>query len=269
MEKRTIHDTHMTQFEIVSTGLFDVGYFTQRAPDKTTPNEDSLGFVIDRNKAVFMVADGVGGMPKGEEASQTVIESIANAFSKNELFPKDETAIRNTMLDSIEHANETLLKKNNGARTTLTACEIHQNQLRAFQIGDSSIIVCGQKGLLKFKSTEHSPTGFAVEAGLLKEKEAITHPERHIVSNVVGETQMHIEIGPLIELATKDTILIASDGLFDNYLVEELIEIIRKESLVDVMEQMVALCQPMLNPETAKKLNKTDDVSFIVCRQRL
>lgn len=268
MEKRTVNDTNMEQFEMVSAGSFEIGYFTQRAPEKTTPNEDSLGFVVNRNKAVLMVADGVGGMPKGEEASETVIQTIANAFSKNDTFPKDETEIRNLMLDSIEKANLTLINKNNGARTTLTACEIHNNQVRAFQIGDSSMVVCGQKGLLKFKATEHSPTGFAVEAGLMKEKEAIEHPERHIVSNVVGETEMHIEIGPLVELAANDTVLLASDGLFDNYLVEQLIEIIRKESLEEVMQQLVALCKPMLDPEGRKKLNKTDDVTLIVCRQR-
>lgn len=268
MEKRIVNDTNMEQFEMVNTTAFEIGFYTQKAPEKTTPNEDSLGFVVNRNKAVLMVADGVGGAPKGEEASSTAIESIANAFSKDDAFPKEEADIRNLMLDSIEKANQSLLTKNNGARTTLTACEIHNKQFRSFQVGDSSVIVCGQKGLLKFKATEHSPTGFAVEAGLLKEKDAMTHPERHLVSNVVGEATMHIEMGPLIELAAHDTILMASDGLFDNYLAEQLIEVIRKESLTEVMQNLVALCKPMLDPEARKKLNKTDDVSLIVCRQR-
>lgn len=258
----------MQQFELVSTGAFDVGYYAQKAPEKSGPNEDSLGFVLHRNRAILMVADGVGGAPKGEEASLIAIETLVKAFSNEENLPKDESDTRHFMIDSIEKAHRDIIKMNNGARTTLTACSIHNSILRSYQIGDSSMFVCGQKGLLKFKATEHSPTGFAVEAGLLKEKEAIEHPERHLVSNVMGEPDMHIQIGPAIELANFDTVLLASDGLFDNYLVEQMIEVIRKESLQEVMQQLVALCTPMLDPEGRKKLNKTDDVSFIVLRQR-
>ncbi len=268
MEKRIINSTNMEQFEIVSNNAFEVGFYSQQAPDKPGPNEDSLGFVLQRNRAVLMVADGVGGAPKGEEASHQAIDSVVNIFSAENTAPKDENETRHLMIDSIEKAHQTIIKMNNGARTTLTACTIHNKILRSYQIGDSSTVVCGQKGLLKFKATEHSPTGFAVEAGLLKEHEAMLHPERHLVSNILGESDMHIEIGPAIELADFDTVLLASDGLFDNYLVDPLIEIIRKESLQEVMQQLVALCKPMLDTEGRKKLNKTDDVSFIVCRQR-
>jgi len=258
----------METFEILESSCFQLGFYSQKAPEKTGPNEDSLGFVLHRNKAILVVADGVGGAPKGEEASQAAVSSLVKTFSKEENLAADEHEFRHLMIDAIEKAQENIVKLNNGARSTLTACGIHNGNLRSYQIGDSSLLVCGQKGLLKYKATEHSPTGFAVEAGLMTELEAMSHPDRNIVSNVMGEDDMHIGIGPEIELAEFDTILVASDGLFDNYTTDELIEIIRKESLQEVMQQLVTLGKQMLDPEARKKLHKTDDLSFIVCRRK-
>lgn len=258
----------METFETLESSCFQLGFYSQKAPEKPGPNEDSLGFVLHRNKAILVVADGVGGAPKGEEASQAAVSSLVKTFSKEENLAADEHEFRHLMIDAIEKAQENIVKLNNGARTTLTACGIHNGNLRSYQIGDSSLLVCGQKGLLKYKATEHSPTGFAVEAGLMTELEAMSHPDRNIVSNVMGEDDMHIGIGPEIELAEFDTILVASDGLFDNYTSDELVEIIRKESLQEVMQQLVTLGKQMLDPEARKNLHKTDDLSFIVCRRK-
>ena len=64
----------------------------------------------------------------------------------------------------------------------------------------------------------------AVESGMLDEDEAVHHEERHLISNVVGADDMRIEIGLSINMAAKDTLLLASDGLFDNLYLNEIIE---------------------------------------------
>jgi serine/threonine protein phosphatase PrpC len=94
----------------------------------------------------------------------------------------------------------------------------------------------------------------------------VHHEERHIVSNVVGASDMSISIGTSLQLATRDTLLLASDGLFDNLYMEEIVEIIRKGSLTNAAEQLVSLCrQRMQHPQPALP-SHADDLSFILYR---
>jgi serine/threonine protein phosphatase PrpC len=114
--------------------------------------------------------------------------------------------------------------------------------MRTYHVGDSSILVTGQRGLLKHQTIQHSPIGHAVESGMLDEAGAMQSKERHIVSNVVGSPDMRVELGPLRELATYDTVVMASDGLADNLMVEEIIETVRKGPLQRVAGNLLATC---------------------------
>ena len=46
-----------------------------------TNNEDYLGYFDTLNGHVFVVCDGIGGLPCGEKASQTVVNSVKFFFS--------------------------------------------------------------------------------------------------------------------------------------------------------------------------------------------
>ncbi len=268
METRIVNQADLPSFELIETKHFEIGYYTQKSPLKNSPNEDSLGFITHNKQTILLLADGVGGSPNGEVASEHVTANIINMLKKNDTLATDLATLRQHILVSVEQTNKKLIHDYVGARTTFTACIINNDILQSIQIGDSALIVCGQKGLLKHKTMEHSPVGHALAAGLIKEKEALTHPERHLISNVVGDAQMHMVIGPQVELASNDTILLASDGLFDNFLTEEIIEIVRKESINDVLQKLTELFQPMRDESKIDSFNKIDDVSFIVCRQR-
>ena len=73
---------------------------------------------------------------------------------------------------------------------------------------------------------------------LLDEEDAIHHDDRHVVSNVIGSSEMKIEIGTSVELAPRDTVLVASDGVFDNLHVAETVEYIRKGRLTDAADRL-------------------------------
>lgn len=266
METRIVSTTNLEQCEFIENKHIELGYYSQQCPDKNTPNEDSLGFYLEGKKAVLAVADGVGGYPNGEVASSLIISAIINQFKKNN--PNNLTDAREIILSAIEQSNHKLIHDYVGGKTTLTLCVIINDILQSFQIGDSCLIVCGQKGLLKHKPLEHSPVGMAVAAKLISEKAALTHPERHIISNVVGDAHMHIEMGPQIALGDFDTVLLASDGLSDNLTTQQLIELVRKESIDEVMHKLTDYAQQMRDPTKAQKINKMDDVSFIICRQK-
>ena len=70
------------------------------------------------------------------------------------------------------------------------------------------ILIISQRGRIKFQTIAHSPVGYALEAGMILEEEAIEHEERHVVYNVVGCSEMKIDIGPEITLSARDRVII-------------------------------------------------------------
>jgi len=65
-----------------------------------------------------------------------------------------------------------------GSATTVVVAEIQQRQLRTYYVGDSLVLLTGQRGRLKFQNTSHSPVGYAWSPGLLmKRRLSITTSE--------------------------------------------------------------------------------------------
>ena len=91
----------------------------------------------------------------------------------------------------------------------------------------------------------------------------MNHDERHIVSNVVGSTEMHIEIGPTIKLAPLDTVIIASDGLIDNLTQDEIIRMARIRPLKKALERMKELATQRMLEVQDDAPSKPDDLTIV------
>jgi serine/threonine protein phosphatase PrpC len=127
-------------------------------------------------------------------------------------------------------------------------------------------MVIGQRGKLKLQTMEHSPVGFAVRAGMLEAEEAIHHEDRHLVSNIVGDPAMHIEVGPTIPLRPRDTVLLSSDGLVDNVHLHEIIELARKGRLEETTDRLANLARSRMSEPQEGHPCKPDDLTFILFR---
>ncbi|MDH5260311.1 MAG: protein phosphatase 2C domain-containing protein [Gammaproteobacteria bacterium] len=239
--------------------------YTCRDPYKETENQDTVAILpYGPGAVVLAVADGAGGLPAGKRASLTAVHTLAEALQ----VAMDKTMLlRTAVLNGIEEANSAVLGLANGSATTLTVVTIEGRQARSYQIGDSEAIVIGQRGLVKLQTTAHSPTGFAVEAGFLDQREALHHEERHLVSNLLGTTDMRIDIGTSVELDARDTVLVASDGLMDNVHVDEIIECVRKGPLSDAMRELVQLVGERMKEADGGQPSKPDDLSIILFRK--
>src|SRR5690606_35529750 len=112
----------------------------------------------------------------------------------------------------------------------------------------------------------HSPTGFAVEAGLLDEDEAVRHAERHVLFNVLGTEDMRVEIGGAVKLATFDTVLLASDGLLDNLFADEIVDIIRTGPIRDAADRLVEKAIGRMKRNGSGQPSKPDDLTIILFR---
>ena len=146
---------------------------TRRDPDKETENEDTVAIVpYGADAAVLVVADGAGGLPAGKMASLTAVTKLAASLQASR---GHTTLLRTAILNGIEAANEAVIALGNGCATTMTVITIEGLVARSYQIGDSEALVVGQRGRIRLQTTAHSPTGFAVEAGFLDQRDALHH----------------------------------------------------------------------------------------------
>jgi serine/threonine protein phosphatase PrpC len=253
-------DSDMSDVEIVAVAGGSVVAFCRRCPSSDEANDDSAAIVETANGAiVLIVADGVGGGPLGRKASAIAVESLTSGvvdFQSNDLRP--------AILDAIENANREILDLGVGAATTVSIVEIQDCVARGYQVGDSQTLIIGQRGAIRWKSTSHSPVGYAIESGLLDESDAMHHEERHVVSNLVGSREMHIEIGPAQPLHRRDTVIVGSDGLFDNLHLDEVIALGRIGKPESRMADLAGLATARMDQTDPKELGKPDDLSILM-----
>ena len=235
--------------------------------EKARPNEDSAAIIpVNDTHVVLAVADGVGGLAGARRASNVTVEALRKALGKAGESPG--RSLRTAIMDGIEAANRTVMESGSGGASTLALAEIGPNYMRSYHVGDSVVLICGQRGRLKLYTTPHSPVGFAMEAGLLNEKEALEHNELNLIFNVIGSADMRIEVGSELPIAPRDTILLASDGLTDNVLQEEIIDAVRIGSLDQAIERVTQLALRRMRGEQAGKPSKPDDLTTLLFRRQ-
>ncbi len=249
--------------ELVPIAGGTAGVFSIRSPAKDTTNEDAAVLIpLGPTSAVLAVADGCGGMASGEVASRIAVQSLAQSVCAAD----SGSNLRVAILDGIETANRKICELGNGAATTLSVIEIDDGYVRPYHVGDSIILLSGNFGKIKLQTMSHSPVGYAVESGLMNERDALHHDERHIVSNVVGSDEMHIAVGSRRRLAKRDTLLLASDGLADNLSTPEIVELIRRGEQRKCVKGLVDAALARMGNSTAGKPSKPDDLTVIMFR---
>jgi len=271
----------MTELQIMDTLLLDGALEADRrhglvgggeviaycapSPDRAGENEDAVAVIpYGPQAAVFAVADGAGGLPAGRIASQTAVAALITQLQEAS---EKTIMLRTAILDGIEAANAAVLALGIGAASTFTVITVEGITARAYQIGDSEAFVVGQRGAVRLQTLVHSPTGHAVEAGLLDKREALHHHERHLVSNFLGTANMRIDIGTEIGLRPRDTVVLASDGLMDNVHASEIIERVRKGPLDKAADNVIALARRRMNGTAVEQPSKPDDLSLILFRK--
>lgn len=250
--------------DLFTTATGEVAVATIADQHKPRPNEDSAAIVpIDSEHLVLIVADGVGGLPAARRASNLTVETVHRALEKHN---GDGAQLRTTILDGIEAANEAVRGLGTGAASTLALAEIGPGYVRTYHVGDSIIMLCGQRGRVKLQTVPHSPVGFAMESGLLDESQALRHIELNLIFNVIGTADMRIEIGSRRPLAPRDTLLLASDGLADNLMQEEIIDAIRKGGLEPGIQALASLAQSRMKGKWVGMPSKPDDFTAVLFR---
>jgi len=265
MSTSTFIDQHMSEPQTLMLGCGRAAVFSAKCPTRgDAPNQDAAAVAqIDADRALLVVADGMGGGRDGDQASRMVVESIMAAVGDR---PNEENGPFGQLISAIESAHRTISDMGVGAATTVALVLIDGLTARPCHVGDSGVIITGQRGRRKLRTTAHSPVGFAEAAGLIQPDEAMHHDDRHLVSNMVGLSDMSIELGPRIDLAVRDTVILGTDGLFDNLMVDEIVERTRKGAIDRASRRLAADAAGRMTQSEPGMPGKPDDVTFILFR---
>jgi PPM family protein phosphatase len=195
-------------------------------------NEDAL--LAD--PPVFVVADGMGGHDGGDIASRFVVEEFTRLADAG----YDPRAGQEAVMATLRSCQRRLQEYGathrgsdggpwHGGTTAVAALLIDADDGPAWlltNLGDSRIYRLTD-GELSRVSTDHSVVQELVDAGRISEEQAMSHPERHIVTRALGGPDPLDPDFFTFPVADAERILLCSDGVTDLLRDVELAELLR------------------------------------------
>lgn len=190
-------------------------------------NEDAI--LVDADRKLVVLADGMGGYQAGEVASQLAIDVVREDSSDATLTETDlgridpETGISVAMRQlrgAIEKANNRICsvargrEELNGMGTTIVAARFYEGRVGIAHVGDSRCYRL-REGVLEQLTRDHSYVQDQLEKGLISEDEAKHSPQKNLITRALGIDA--IAEADVQEFRTRpgDTYLLCSDGLSD------------------------------------------------------
>ncbi|WP_305784242.1 PP2C family protein-serine/threonine phosphatase [Symbioplanes lichenis] len=181
-------------------------------------NEDSV-FVGSR---LLIVADGMGGLPAGELASDILV----NAVSVVDALPDTGEPLQD-LIAALGTANERIEAAvadddaRDGMGTTVTALLLAGDRVAALNVGDSRCYLV-RDGKLQQITKDDTYVQALVDQGVLTPADARRHPQRALVTQAVQGGPFR-PAGRMVPIRPGDRFLLCSDGLSD-YVEDSVIE---------------------------------------------
>ena len=171
---------------------------------------------LEGNAALLVVlADGMGGMPGGEQASQMAVQAFLNGYLR------ESVAVGERLLGALRHANREVAAfverrpDLNGMGCTLVGALIFEQRMEWISVGDSLILLY-RAGRLRRLNPLHvyaNELAAQVRRGETTQAEANCHPDRAALTSAVQGNHL-TEVGQgSLALEAGDVILLASDGV--------------------------------------------------------
>jgi serine/threonine protein phosphatase PrpC len=170
---------------------------------------------------LFVVADGVGGGPAGEHASEDAISALLKyvsetvgcfnrleAQAEHELFDRLEATVRDVHQKLLaEHAG----KRGQAPATTLTMVLLIWPRAYLIHVGDSRAYV-RRRGRLQQMTRDQTFGEYMVNVGAWTEEQAARARPADTLSSAIGGSELEPVVG-LVDLEPGDSIMLCTDGL--------------------------------------------------------
>ncbi|MCU1378857.1 MAG: serine/threonine protein phosphatase [Acidimicrobiales bacterium] len=157
---------------------------------------------------LFAVADGMGGHAAGEVASRVAVEALR------------VSAEGNGLVEAVRAANQAVIDRADtdpalrGMGTTMVAIAREGEQVVMVNVGDSRGYLF-RDGQLQQITEDHNLVAQLLREGRLTREEARVHPQRNIITRVLGnDPDVEIDVFT-VDAFRGDRFLLCSDGLFN------------------------------------------------------
>jgi protein phosphatase len=207
---------------------------------------------------LLAVADGMGGLERGEVASHLAIELLNDLFARDR--PED---VAQALKQAYRRANDAIYRQSvddaqgGSMGTTLVAAVIQGKYATIANVGDSRAYLVRADQLTQV-TQDHSIVADQVAKGEIREEDARTSPQRNLLTQALGTHESLDRRMPSVyelTLLPEDCLLLCSDGFFDVLNAEDYLNTLRIDDPQGSAVRLAAL---------AIERGTTDNVSAIV-----
>ena len=222
-------------------------------------NEDRMGYCYTRDAGLFALADGMGGHPEGEVASQLALQTLAAMFQRD---------CKPTLADPLRFLHEAIVAGHHQLlryatqkalidtpRTTIVACLMQGNAAYWAHCGDSRLyMVRGDKLIARTRDHSYSE----LQQTMSQVVPMGDRFNRNVLFTCLGSPGKPVvdTVGPLL-MQPGDRLLLCSDGLWGT------VERQRDHRPAGVASRSPTRCPSWSSRRCATAAPKCDNVSVL------
>ena len=258
--------THTGKVRAVNEDQFFVASLHKSMRVRQTSLDDLASFARLHGSFAYLlvVADGVGGLKGGKEASGTAVETLATHIGQtigcyynfdvekeHEFLAQLESAVEH----SHERVREELAHDGKGPATTLTMVALVWPRAYVVHVGDSRAYYL-RRGRLRQLTRDQTAYEELVDQGVMTEEQARRAGLRNVLTSALG-AQIKPALG-LVDLEPGDALLLCTDGLTKHVSDDEIAVMLGNN------ESAEATCARLVEMTLAR--GASDNVTVIVGR---
>ncbi len=213
--------------------------------------------VVEDERPIFAVADGMGGHDKGEVASTSVLDSIL----KNKLKIQTQKKLHQEIIQAKNSLNQKAISMNTpGMGTTLCGIFFTEKKAMIYSVGDSRAYSISTSKIERL-TEDHTEVFELFKNNIISEEELRLHKRKNILTSaIVGdlsdrkpkifEREIPVTIG--------SSFLLCTDGLWEGIPQATFDQFVQK----DFKEE--SICTQMI--QFSLKYSGLDNISFILLK---
>ncbi|MCW8824965.1 MAG: protein phosphatase 2C domain-containing protein [Gammaproteobacteria bacterium] len=228
-------------------------------------NQDRFEIIESDGSALMVLADGMGGRPYGEFASQLVVDIARHLYRETGGFIEDERDFLESVISNAHDSILELAEIENMERTpgtTVVLALLQDDHVCLAHVGDSRFYLLRNGEVLE-RTKDHSQVEELYRKGKITQRQVRNHPNLNQITRCVGcqDEIPEIEFSDPIPLDRGDIALLCSDGLWGSFEDEEIAEHMGVEEL-----PLSELTQRLASMAEQSSYPNSDNVSVITLK---